>query len=534
MALFSIKFLLFLGLLLLAYYLVPGRCQWIILLLFSIAFYYVSGGLKAGIFLSVTIVSTYLAALCMEQLNETQKQKLSREGGKLSREEKKAVKAVYGKKKKRLLTAALLFNFGILAVLKYGNFITGNVNSLLSCFSDMRILTVSFLLPLGISFYTFQTMGYLLDVYYGRAEANHDLFQFALFSSYFPQIIQGPIGKYGDLAPQLFGRHTFEPENFRRGMLRLLWGYMKKLIFADRMALIVNEVVNQFPYKGYSGFTIFVGVLFYGVQMYADFSGGIDMVLGVSEMLGIRMTENFRQPYLSRTVSEFWQRWHISLGNWMKDYLFYPIALSKSFAAMGKWMKQKFGVYYGKLLPSMLASFIVFFTVGIWHGAAWRYVCYGVYHATLTSADSLFERPAAKLRQFLHIQGESFSWKLFQMARTLVLVTFGRYFDCSDGVRMAWDMFLATFRSFNPWVFFDGSLYASVMREKEFFLLLLGMILLVIVDVLNEHGVVIRDRIAREGIVFRWLVYFSAITLILILGIYGPGYDAAAFIYQQF
>ena len=534
MALFSIKFFLFLALLLFAYYLVPGGFQWVVLLLFSILFYYLSGGLKAGVFLSITIVTTFFAALWIDRINQELKLRLAPEGIKLSREEKKQIKAEVTVKKRRVLVLTLLLNFGILAVLKYGNFVSSNVNSVLSRFTGARIAAVDFLLPLGISFYTFQTMGYLLDVYNGRVEADRSLPKFALFSSYFPQIIQGPIGKYGSLAPQLTQRHLFDPVNFRRGMLRLLWGYFKKMVIADRAALIANEVINNFQLKGYTGFTIFIGILFYGVQMYTDFSGGIDMVMGVSEMLDIRLMENFRQPYMSLTVSEFWQRWHISLGNWMKDYLFYPIALSKSFSRMGKWMKQKVGTYYGKVVPSVLASFIVFVIVGIWHGAAWKYVFFGLYHATLTSADSLFEKAGADLRGLLHIDGAALPWRLFQMARTLVLISFGRYFDSTPGIRVTLRMFQATFGTCNPWVLFDGSIYSAVMGHNEFFVLILAIIVLTIVDVLNEKGIVLRDRISREGIVFRWLVYFTAITVILIFGIYGPGFDAAAFIYQQF
>ncbi len=517
------------------YYLLPRKTQWIVLLCGSIVFYYLAGGLKAGVFLTLTVLSTWYAGMRMDLITEAETAKLKGGETPLSRDEKKAVKAEAAKARHRWLVAGMVFNFGILGVLKYLNFLIGNINGVLGRLGAEAALPVfQWILPLGISFYTFQSTGYLLDLSNGRTRAERNLFRYALFASYFPQIIQGPISKHQDLAPRLFAEHPFNEQKLREGFLRLLWGYFKKLVIAERAALVINEVMANYEAEGYAGFTVFLGVLAFGIQMYGDFSGGIDMICGVSEMLDIDLIENFRQPYFAKDISEFWQRWHISLGHWMKDYVFYPIALSKPFNRMQKSIKKKWGLYYGKMLPAVIASFIVFLLVGLWHGPAWHYIAFGVYHAIFTSIDSLIEKPAARALEVLHIDGSSVGWNVFRMLRTIFFVTIGRYFDCALSLRIALGMLKATFSSFNPWIFFDGSLYKHGLNGKELSILLLAVAVLLVVDIVNERGTRVRAVVAKQGFVFRQIVYFAAIFVILIFGLYGPGYDAASFIYQGF
>ena len=534
MTIFSLSYFFLVTIALIVFYLLSKtKYQWVVLLISSIVFYYFSGGLKAGLFITITIVTTFTAARVMERFTAEQNALLHADP-KPDAKEKKRIRAAIKAKKDRVLVIALLLNFGILAVLKYGSFVSLNLNSLFGKMNaGMSIPVPHFLLPLGISFYTFQTTGYLIDVNRGRVTANDNIFKFALFSSWFPQIIQGPIGDYSELSPQLFGSHSFDKDSFRRGLYRLLWGYFKKMVIAERVSVVVRAVLDNYQTEQFTGLALFTGVLLYGVQMYGDFSGGIDIVIGISELFGVSMKENFRNPYMSRSVSEFWQRWHISLGDWMKNYVFYPIALSKKFANLQKALKSKVGPYYGKVLPTALASFIVFVIVGVWHGAAWRYVVFGVYHASLTSLDTLIERPAASWRAFLRIDGESFAWKLFQALRTIFLVTIGRYFDCSESLRSSLDMLRTSFR-FNPWVFTDGTFLKMGASLTEWFMIILMIILLVTVDIVNERGTCIREVFAKQGIVFRWLIYFAALIAIFKFGMYGPGYNAATFIYQGF
>ena len=540
MAFFSWQFILFLPVSLAVYYIVPGRFRWMVLLASSSWYYVVGGGLKSCVYVLVTVITTYLGAVIIDNMQRKVDEQLkgrSTEAGtvKLSREEKKQLKALGQKKKKRVLVLVLLINFGILIVLKYGFFLSTNLNGLLERFhTSGRLPEVSFLIPLGLSFYTFQTMGYLIDVYRGKYSAERNILRLCLFTTYFPSVLQGPINRFDDLAKQLYEPHSFDDLQFREGLLRMLWGIFKKMIIAERAAIIVNEVFGNFEASRYAGFTLVVGILLYSVQLYCDFAGGMDIVFGASQMFGIHLRENFRQPYMARSVSEFWQRWHISLGNWMKDYVFYPIALSKPFAKMQKTLKKNVNPYFGKVFPSFLASFMVFVLVGIWHGANWKFVYYGLYQATFVSTETLFEKPYADLRRICRVREEAAGWKLFQMIRTLTILSIGRYVDVVPDMPTVIRALKATFSTFNPYIFFDGSLYTLGVDERNFGILILMILLIAAVDVINERGQTVRGIIARQQFPFRWVVYLAAIAAVLVFGMYGPGFNMSSFIYAQF
>ena len=327
MALFSFQFAIFLIVLFPVYFFFPKKYkkyQWTVLLVASYVFY-AFAGLTVMAFLAISTVSTWFGALMLGRANVRYKEQSKG----LQAEEKKALKQANTKKKRVILLLICLLNFGILAVLKYANFFIENVNAI---FGKGTMAPLNLLLPLGISFYTFQSIGYVIDVYRDKYAPDKNILQYALFVSYFPQIIQGPIGRHNDLAHQLYEPHSFDYKRLTFGLQRMLWGFFKKLVIADRVGLWTSTVVSG--YMNYEGFTVFLGVLFYTVRIYADFSGGMDIICGVSEALGIELTENFRRPYFSRSVAEFWQRWHITLGSWMREYVFYPLAMSKTFGNM--------------------------------------------------------------------------------------------------------------------------------------------------------------------------------------------------------
>ena len=531
MALFSIHFIVFMIVTTIVFYTVAGRYQWICLLAASMYFYFVSGGAAAMIFIFVTACSTYYAALRIDEVTQKYKADAKREG--ITREEKKALRSAADKVKRRWMIAALLINFGILVVLKYGAFAVSNIDALLERTGvAARMPVPAFILPLGISFYTFQSMGYLIDVQRGKYEADRHFWKFLLFVSYFPQMIQGPIGRYDKLAHQLTAEHKWDDLQLREGFLRMLWGFFKKIVIAERLAIIVSEVFTN--HREYSGFVIFGGVFLYGLQIYADFSGGMDIIIGASQILGVKMSENFRQPFFAGSVSEFWQRWHMTLGAWMKDYIFYSITFSGWFASLQKRLRRSLGRYYGKIVPTCIASFIVFTIVGIWHGANWKYLVYGFYHAVFVFSDTLLERVFERQRQFFHVNVKAFGWKMFRILRTILIVTFGRYLSRAESVRHAFAMYRETFRSFNPWVLTDGTFYRLGVSERNCHMLLLAVLLLAAVDILNENGIVVRTVIARQDVVTRWVVMSAAIAAVLILGTYGEGFEASAFIYQFF
>lgn len=503
--------------------------QWCILLTASYLFY-AFAGIKVMFFLLFTTFTTWYGALKIDQVLAEQKE-LSK--GK-SVDEKKLIKQQAIKKKRRILALILVLNIGILVIVKYTNFFIANVNQVLIKYSYQPVAAVDFLLPLGISFYTFQSAGYLIDVYRGKYAADKNLFKFALFVSYFPQIIQGPISRHDQLANQLYTGHSFDYDRVKFGAQRMLWGYFKKLVIADRIAVFSNEVFANYGTNNYTGFVVFIGVLLYNIQIYSDFSGGMDIVCGVSQIFGVDLVENFRRPFMARSVAEFWQRWHITLGAWMRDYLFYPLALSKTFGKMSKKLRKICGTYVAKVLPTCLASFIVFLIVGIWHGAAWKYIAYGLYQATFVSTATLLEPLYQKCRTFFRINVTCLSWKLFQVCRTILLVTIGRYFSRGDSFTAAVEMLKATISEWNIWVLFDGSLFQLGLDAANFIFMICTILFLFVIDLMQEKGIHIREEIAKKDIVIRWTIYYLGIFSIIVFGMYGLGYDAGNFIYQGF
>ena len=376
MAFTSMQFVMFLVLAVAVYYLMPKRYRWVTLLVVNYVFYYFAG-VKYFVYLFATTISTYIATMKLGNMTAENKAAYNAVKAELDRDAKKAWKADFTKKKRRVLVPTLVFNFGILAVLKYTNFVIANINGILEAFHSTRELSfVNLILPMGISFYTFQTMGYIIDVYRGTCKAERNLFKLALFVSFFPQLVQGPISRFNDLAKSLFEEHSFDTKVVSYGLYRILWGYFKKVVIADRILVAVNEIIqNPDVYQG--GF-VFVGMMFYAFELYADFTGGIDITIGIAQTMGITVTENFRRPYLSKNIKEYWKRWHITMGTWFTDYIFYPISVCKPMLKISKFSRAKFGDAVGKRVPVYLSSFVVWFTTGIWHGASWNFIVWGL------------------------------------------------------------------------------------------------------------------------------------------------------------
>ena len=354
MSFVSIEFMVFTAVCAAGYYMIPKKYQWVWLLVFSYVYYLAAGPSYLFFILFATTV-TYLGGLWAEA------------GARWA------------------VPAVLLADFGMLAFIKYTNFVLGNINGLFGT----NIRELKLLLPLGISFYTFQATGYLLDVHWKRCKAERNPFRFALFLAFFPQIMQGPIGRYSRLADQLYAEREFDMARIERGLYRIVWGFFKKIVIADNAVLYVDAIFDN--YNTMPGYGI-MGILLYGAQLYADFSGGIDIVIGIAEMLGITLDENFTQPFFATSITDFWHRWHITLGTWMKDYLFYPVTLSRWMGKFGKWCRTKFGKNIGRALPICLANIIVFLVVGIWHGPAWHNIFYGLYNGVIIGISGLLAK----------------------------------------------------------------------------------------------------------------------------------------------
>lgn len=527
MSIFSLEFMVFMTMLVALYFLLPKKCQWVVLLVASMVFYLASGW-KGIVFILVTVDTQFFLALALERKNNDMAEELA--SGELDGKQKKQIKQKYATQKKRYVLLAVLINLGILCFFKFANPLIESLNGIF----HLRMDRLDLVVPLGLSYYTFKSIGYVIDVYRGRIKAQRNIFKLALYISYFPALLQGPIDRYEDLADQLFAQHKFDYQRMTFGLQRILWGFIKKLVIADRIGVIVTEVIGNYTTKEYVGFTLFFAMAIHAFEVYADFSGGIDVVCGISEIFGISMTENFRRPFFAKSYAEFWQRWHITLGAWMRTYVFYPLSLSPSFNKLGKKCRIVFGDRFGKLIAPSLASFVTFFLLGMWHGAGWTWTLYSVYQAFWVSTGTLLADVYANWREKFKINEASKSWHIFQILRTFFMVTMARYFTQAKDLPDIIGLLKATFTHFNPWVFFDGSFYKLGLDRPNFLFMLLFITVLLIIDYIQERGVRIRETIAGTNIILRWGVYYAAILTLVIFGMYGPGYDAASFVYQQY
>lgn len=486
------------------YYLIPGRFQWYLLLIMSLAFY-ATYGIKCFAFIGFTILSTYFISRIMEASED-------------------------GKVRKRWLLAGLISNFGILVFLKYCNFTIGNINSIATALNvNIGLEKLSLFMPLGISFYTFQIMGYLIDVYYKKYDAETNVLRLALFTSFIPQILQGPIGRYDRMAPQLFAHNKFQIKNVEYGVQRILWGLAKKLILADRAYVISSNIFGNLQW--YSGGHVVVALLMFSVYEYCDFSGGIDVVIGAAEIFGIKLDENFRQPYFSASISEFWRRWHITLGTWMKDYVFYPFTISKTMHNFGKRAKKRFGNKTGRVLPLCVANLLIFFIVGVWHGAAWKFIIYGMYNGIIIAMSNLLKPAYSAAAAKCHINTASRVWKMFQIARTFVLVNIGWLFDACATAGIAFTALAKVFQGISMDAILDGRLLKMGLNMRDWKVFFVGVIIMFIVSLMKEYGVNVRDYIASKPLPVRWAIY---LTLVFVTAPFGFVGTTTEFMYAQF
>lgn len=531
MSITSSGFIAFLAVVVLLYYVIRKPYQKYVLLAANIVFYLYAGP-KYMLFLLFTMTTTYFAARKIGELNEEQQRKLAAPG--CSKEEKKAIKAEAAGRKKKWLITTLCLNFGILFALKYVLAFLIRIQAMLPMGFQGKIQTIEmgFVLPLGISFYTFQMVGYLIDVYREKYLPEKSYLDYAIFASFFPQMTQGPIGRYDELAPQLTSYHKFDYETIKFGAQRMLWGAFKKLVIADRIAVLSNIAFDK--NTPVTGAITVLGMFCYTIQIYADFSGGIDIASGAAEMLGIKMSDNFLRPYFAKDVPEFWRRWHITLGAWFRDYVFYPLSLSKKFNKMSKFLRKKIGVKAGKMLPIIVSQFITFFLVGVWHGSQKKYVVFGFYHGIFIVLTILLEEPLQKLWKKLSINTNCFSWNFLKMMFTFIIVAAGRVITQAASLKRALKMWLSVFRNFRLRTISTRVLQIAGFGNRELVVLTVALLILFCVSLLQERGVHIRETLAKQNLYFRWLVYTVGILFIVIFGMYGMGYNAADFVYRGF
>ncbi len=527
MAFTSFYFLAFLAVVICAYYAFPSKVRWLVLLAASYIFYLISSP-RTFLFLIFTTAVTFCGGRYIGKQSSEHKAYIKEHKEELSKDEKKALKAAVQKKKRKMAAVILIADFGVLAAVKY---FSGIIESATSALGFGEGFDLGILIPLGISFYTFQTAAYIIDIYRGKIEADNNILKFALFVSFFPQMVQGPIARYDELAGQLYEGHAFSYKNLTYGAQLVLWGFFKKLVIADRAAILVNQVFDN--YSDYSGGVVFAALLFYTIQIYGDFSGGIDIARGAARMMGIDMAHNFMRPYFSDSISEFWRRWHMSLSFWCRDYIFFSISLSKSFGKAGKSLRKVLGDRIGKLFPVLVAQMATFLTIGLWHGAEFKYIAYGLYNGGIIILGLLLEPYLKKMTEALRINTESLGWKVFCILRTFLLIVIGRMFPRAASFGVALTMFGSIF-SGNGKAPFSEQIFALGLDEADFIILLAGCVIWFVISFLQERGAGIRDSVAGKPLAVRWALFLGGFAAVLIFGVYGPGYDASAFIYRGF
>ena len=511
MGITSFYFLCFFAAMLILYYVIPGRVQWCLLLVCSVAYYLLSGNALLIVYPVVSVTACYAGIRLLSSLP--------------AKEEKK---------RRVVLLLTVLVNIGILVVLKYVNFGIYTIDGIASLFgsSETLIESVDFLIPLGVSFYTFSLLGYVVDVYYGIAAPQKNYLKLMLYGMYFPVIISGPILKYREHGQQFFEPHAFDYGRVTRGLQRMLWGFFKKLVIAERLGILVDTVYGK--YNDYPGVYIWVATACYAFQLYTDFSGCMDIVLGMSESLGIVLPENFRTPFFSGSIAEYWRRWHITLGVWMKDYVFYPVLRTRFFTNLNKSWRDKFGKKKGKQYATFAAMFILWLTVGIWHGGDWKFVIgSGLLHWVYIVSEELLAPPFARLMEGLHIDPKGKAVAGFRIVRTFFLVCIGDLFFRAASVGDAFAMLGKAVSVRNVSVLWQGRLFEMGLDKIETCIAACALFLLLGVSLVQQKGSV-RERIAGMALPLRWMIWYALLFAVILLGCYGPGYSAGEFIYQGF
>jgi len=479
----SFEFLIFLPLVSIAFFILPHRFRWILLLIASYYFYMywepVYALLLAG--------STFLSYYCSYRMSQSESHR----------------------RRLAYLYLSILASLSILFVFKYLNFANESLKTLFEAFNmGYALPALHIILPVGVSFYLFQNLSYNIDVYNKKIEAEKHLGIYALYISFFPQLVAGPIERAGNIIPQLKEKHYFDYKRVTDGIKLIVWGLFKKVIVADRIAAMVNEVYSN-P-TGYEGAPLILATVLFSFQIYCDFSGYSDIAIGSAQIMGINLMDNFRRPYFSKSISEFWQRWHISLSSWLKDYIYIPLGGNR----VVKWR------WYYNL-------FITFFISGLWHGAAWTFVIWGVLHGTYMIAGAITADTRARLAHALRLHKAPFIHKLIQVGVTFGLITFAWIFFRSNSITDAWYIVTHLFTNFATTL--STPLLYLGQNGYYFWITILAIILMESVHLIQRHGS-IRHMLSKQPLALRWGVYFSLIFSIVLFS-YTEQYE---FIYFQF
>jgi len=512
MSLVSSLFLVFVAAVLLLYYVLPKSFRLWVVIAASLAF---AGflGFYTLLFVLVSAVLCYVGGL----LSGPSKSNAARNAATI---------------------ITVVINIALLCCIKYYNVLglaAGRLNLLFGATENSNNFFL-YAVPVGMSFYVLQTTGYILDCRWEKITPEKNFLKVLLFSTYFPQLMSGPMNTYANLSAEFEKAKEvkFSFERISDGAVRVAWGFFKKLVIADRAAMTVNQIFGD--HVNFTGWYVPIGVLFFAIQLYCDFSGCMEVVIGVSHMLGIELPENFNCPFFAKTVREYWRRWHITLGGWLRDYLMYPLLKSAPLIKIGDWAKAKFGKKNGKKVPTYIALLILWFAVGYWHGGLWNYVIgSGILHFIYIVLGMIFEPLSKKIRP--KIGADKLYFRIFQSVRTFILMLTGFVFFRSATVMDAVDMYAAIFRrgAALNWANFSS----SGMDLSNLIVLVIAVLILAAVDAYkyvpgeDDQPKSMIAFLRSKGIVVLWAAFMFLTVATLVFGMYGLGYDSGSFIYAR-
>ena len=515
------------------YYSVPCRYQWITLLVSSLVIYFIWNR-YAIVYILISSMTTYWSTKLITRGQNSAKSNIANNKDILSKDDIAKIKITVNKRNKVCLVIGLTINFGFLFFFKYFSFLLHNI-----CYAIGELPIIEYadtfwgevVIPLGISFYTFQLVGYLLDVYWGYYDYEKNYFRLLLFASFFPQITQGPISSYELLSAELFAEHHFSYDCYARGMWRLMWGLAKKMVIADSLSPIVTDIFHN--YSTYSGLTVCVGAFLYTIQIYMDFSGYMDIMCGFCKTLGISLTENFDTPYFSKSIAEYWRRWHISLGEWFKKYIYYPVATSKNSRKLSRLLSRWFDRNIVNNIPATLALIVTWLATGLWHGASWAYIVWGGVNGLFIIFALWLEPSAIRLRGVLKIKSDNIFWSIVAMIRTFILVTLIKVFpevgDLKDGLLYWKRIFYGSYS-----IEALHELRSVVSFEISFAKFIIPVLLVIVFfcSYLKYNGKMTDIKLEKFNILFRVATMIILILIIVIVGI--PASSESVFMYARF
>lgn len=465
MSFITLEFLIFFLLTFVIYYLTPKKYRYVVLLLISYTFY-ACWDIRYVVFLGIATLSTYICAL-------------------------------YVHKKKQILVLCVAINLMLWMCFKF------------------RITSISLIIPIGFSFYCLQALGYLIDVYRGKTIAETNIAKYALFVSFFPTIVSGPIERSDSLLKQIQTGTEFVYEKAKSGLLYMLYGCFLKVLIADKIAGVVYPIYLN--YTEYEGATLLMATIFYGIQLYADFAGYSYMAIGMAKVLGFEIVENFKQPYFAKSIKEFWSRWHISLSQWLKDYVYIPLGGSRC---------SKIRTYI-----NLMVTFLV---SGLWHGTGIKYLAWGLLHGGYQVIGKCSYEVKRNVERKLKINTDCWSYKFIKGIITFGLVDFAWIFFCANSFSDAIGIIFKILMNFRLGNTILNQELLMGMDVNLFYILIFEIIVLFGVDIVHEKKISMINWLNKQNLCFRWGVYLVAVLVVMLGVIYSYGTDVSMFIYSQF